>query len=989
MVRHYRATRFLVVLATLIVLGGLFRYAPNVTQSAPPFPPEITATLMLGSSTTRTLTILNASTQPITITLYEAEALPGSGESQSSNVQSSFPLSPSSLPANTTRFLVYFRDHADLSPAYRIADWKERGEMVYRILTDHAAQSQARLQAELNQRGYRFQSYWVVNALAVEGDAQVAEWMARQPEVAAVGVNHEYVRDLPTPEETGDSLAVGSLGWHLKNIGADIVWRDFGIEGAGITVAALDSGVLWNHTALRNNYRGLVGNTIDHSYNWADTAGTPASTTPIDPVGHGTHVMGTMAGRRGTDIVQSGVAPRARWIAVRGCGEFFCQEEDMLEAAQWLLAPTDLNGANPRPDLRPHIINNSWGFSSGGSEWFEGALAAWRAAGIFAPFAAGNAGPNCGTIDAPAISPNAFAIGATQRDSGIASFSAHGPTYDGRVKPDLVAPGTGIYAPYGNGRFASLSGTSMSSPMVAGAVALLWSANPALIGDVATTEQILRDTATPLYAEECDSPANNRPNNVFGMGLLNVAAAVREAGVEVPWFNVVPQVVIPPGQTVQVPVTFDAAQVPHIGTYNGRIAVDIRGTISHTNVKLVVVESTGNVEMTGQLLDADTGTGVAGTIAFEGGPTLLSAQNGAFTTQIPQGDYRVSATALGYLPLSATVQITEVTYLSLKMTADLPRLELDPLQLPLQAELRWGEKVTQTIRLSNSGSEPLVITPTIPSDEWQIVPLTFTMPYQLETFEVLRLENEQVYTQGVVMPFQVPLFGRYVTRLYPTSNGWIATAKTGDPRRTIRCLPTGFAYTGMLAPFWADLDPSQGGSIKAGLADPDTYVISYEGVPLRDTDGAPGAARYTFQVVFRRDGTIEYRYGQMGAMPPRWAIGMSSTQERAQSLGCFEEPRLLGFRGWQMLNQTSPREWMDVEDTTPLTVPPDGSIDIPIGFRGYSPSPWLNAPMRARVQLITNDLRHPTADIPTLVTIAPAPYHTWLGFTGYKTLWRE
>lgn len=989
MVRHYRATRFLVVLATLIVLGGLFWHVPQAVQSAPAFPPEITATLTLGSTTTRTLTILNSTSTPITVTLYEAQAAPDQSGATLPNRSASSPTIYTPLPLTTTRFLVYLRESADLSPAYGIADWAERGEMVYRILTNHAAQSQARLQTELSQRGYRFQSYWVVNALVVEGDTQVAAWIARQPEVEAVGVNHNYRRDLPSPEETGESIDADSIGWHLKSIGAESVWNDFGVEGSGITVAALDSGVLWNHTALRANYRGTTGNSVDHQYNWMDMAGTPASNMPVDSLGHGTHVMGTMAGRRGTDIVESGVAPLAKWIAVRGCGEFFCLEEDMVQAAQWLLAPTDLNGEHPRPDLRPHIINNSWGFSGGSSTWFEGVLGAWRAAGIFAPFAAGNAGPDCGTIDTPATSLNAFAIGATQRDSGIAPFSAHGPTYDGRVKPDLVAPGTGIYAPYGNGRFASMSGTSMSSPMVAGAVALVWSANPALIGDVARTEQILRDTATPLYAEECGSAYNSRPNNVFGMGLLNVVAAVREAGVEVPWFNVAPQVIISPGQTVQIPVIFDATKVSQIGTYHGRIAVSIGNTLSHTHVKLVVVESAGNVEMVGRLLDADSGKGVAGTITFEGGPTLQSERTGAFNTQIPQGDYRVSVTASGYLPISATVQITEVSYLSLAISADLPHLELEPLHYPLQADLAWGEIQTQTVRLSNRGSQPLVITPTIPADEWQVVPLTFTMPYQLETFEVLRLGNEQVYTQGVVMPFQVPLFGRYVTRLYPTSNGWIATARTGDPRRTIRCFPTGFAYSGMLAPFWADLDPSQGGSIKAGLADPDTYVISYEGVPLRDPTAAPGATRYTFQVVFRRNGTIEYRYGSMGAMPSRWAIGMSSTQERAQGLGCFEEPRLLGFRGWQLLNQTSPRTWMGLQDTSSLTIFPGGFVEIPIGFRGYSPAPWLNAPMHGRVELLTNDQRHPAADIPTRVAITSASHHTWFGFTGYRTLWHE
>jgi subtilisin family serine protease len=983
-VRHRRAFRFFVVLLTLIGLAGLFRFAPSIAAGASLLPPEITVNLPLGASTTRTITLNNPTNSPLTVTLYEAYAVPPLPVPSIEHPPES-PLK-NTFPVTTTSFLVYLNSNADLSAASSISNWDERGEFVYRRLTEHATQSQERLQQELRQRGYEFQSFWIVNAIAVEGDVQVAEWIGRQPEVAAVQANQTFPRPLPLPEPETTNLVPGSVGWHLEAIGATGVWQNFGVEGAGITVAALDSGVLWNHTVLEGNYRGNSNGDINHNYHWMDTAGTPASRIPYDPIGHGTHVIGTIAGRRGTDIVQSGVAPRARWIAVRGCGDYFCLEQDMLEAAQWLLAPTNLEGNQPRPDLRPHIINNSWGFTGDGSAWFEGVLAAWRAAGIFASFSAGNSGPNCNTIDSPALSPNAFAIGATQQDSTIARFSALGPTYDGRVKPDLVAPGSGIYAPFGDGRFVSLSGTSMASPMVAGAVALIWSANPALLGDVATTESILRESATPLFSDKCGSLNNSRPNNVFGMGLLDVDEAVRQARVDVPWVEVPNTMVIPPQRSIEIPITFDAGQVAALGTYQGRIAVDSGSAISHTTLKLVVVESPGTSAVSGRLIDGDTGTGLVGTLTFGDNVTLHSDQNGVFSGQVPQGNYTLTATAYGYLPLDVTAIVTDVTYLPLRLTADLPRLEISPLQKPLQVSLGWGEHLTQSVRVFNSGSQPLVITPTIPSDEWQITPLTFTTPYTLTTFEVLRLENEQVYTPGVVMPFQVPLFGRYVTRLYPTSNGWIATARTGDARRTVRCMPTGFAYDGMLAPLWADLDPSQGGSIKAGLVDEDTYVVSYEAIPLRD-NYAPNPPRYTFQVVLRRNGTIEYRYGQMGALPSRWAVGMNSKPERGQSLGCFESPVRLGYQGWQMMNQTSPLHWMAVEDTLPIVIPPGGEKDVSIGFHGYSPSPWLTRPMVGRVQLQSNDIRHPLVNVTAQVTMGLPPYRNFVGFTGNKVTW--
>ena len=215
--RNHRAARLLVFFATLLVLGGLFRYAPDPLYATPTFPPEITATLTLGSTTTRTLSFLNTSSTPITITFYEAEASPlfligehlasrGTGSEASPDLPLLTPTLNATVPLATPRWLVYLHENADVTPAYRIADWEARGDLVYRILTTHAAQSQARLQAELTQRGYRFQSFWVVNALVVDGDTHLAAWLAQQPEVAAVGINRSYPRQLPIPEEPGIQL---------------------------------------------------------------------------------------------------------------------------------------------------------------------------------------------------------------------------------------------------------------------------------------------------------------------------------------------------------------------------------------------------------------------------------------------------------------------------------------------------------------------------------------------------------------------------------------------------------------------------------------------------------------------------------------------------------------------------------------------------------------------------------------------------------------
>ena len=163
-------------------------------------------------------------------------------------------------------------------------------------------------------------------------------------------------------------------------------------------------------------------------------------------------------------------------------------------------------------------------------------MAALRAAGIFVVASAGNEGPTCGSVS----DPIAIYADGLQRRRGrtagrLVSFSSRGPvTVDGsnRPKPDIGAPGDGVLSSLPHNTYGTESGTSMAGPHVVGTVALMWSANPALIGDIARTEQILRDTARPYTGSDpgpgaCDDPPS--PNDGVGQGLLDAFAAVSEA----------------------------------------------------------------------------------------------------------------------------------------------------------------------------------------------------------------------------------------------------------------------------------------------------------------------------------------------------------------------------------------------------------------------------------------------------------------------------
>ena len=254
-------------------------------------------------------------------------------------------------------------------------------------------------------------------------------------------------------------------------------------------------------------------------------------------------------GRDGDNKI--GLAPGARWIACRNMRHGIGNPGSYLTCMEFLLAPFPLDG-DPFHDGDPaqgaHVVNNSWGCPQ-----LEGCLADTlriavenlRAAGQMMVVSAGNEGPACGTVqDPPAPYDAVFSVGAIARGDRAASFSSRGPvTVDsGQIlKPDVVAPGGDIRSSVPGG-YASLPGTSMAGPHVAGVVALLWSADPALAGDVDRTETLLIETAQHLTVDAicpegagepgavcaCDGDLpDSVPNQVYGWGEVDAWAAVQ------------------------------------------------------------------------------------------------------------------------------------------------------------------------------------------------------------------------------------------------------------------------------------------------------------------------------------------------------------------------------------------------------------------------------------------------------------------------------
>lgn len=446
-------------------------------------------------------------------------------------------------------YLIYFREKADLTLAYDLP-WETRGHYVVDALQTAAESSQRNVRLQLDRQGVRYAPFWIDNVIVVEeSEASTLNSLLNFPEISSIEMRREPLLFEPVePAEDQDRLetAIQAVESNLVRVKAPEVW-DLGITGEGITVASIDTGVRYTHEALMNQYRGnLGGGQFDHNYHWWDPYA--ASSEPFDPHDHGSHVTGTIIGDDG-GANQIGMAPGANWIACIGFTPS-ATDAGLLECAQFLTAPWDLNGDNPDPAMRPHIINNSWGSCGHDYDpWYQGVVDAWVAAGIYPVFANGNQRANCpvelGSVGTPARYGNVTGVGALGRDNGtLASYSLWGPsdvadTINARgypfQKPQVSAPGTNRSAVRSSDTaYGTYQGTSMAAPHVSGLVALIWSAAPCLLGDYATTETIIEKTAAPanvgsVYPGHPNDGPDGIPNQATGWGEIDALEAVTAA----------------------------------------------------------------------------------------------------------------------------------------------------------------------------------------------------------------------------------------------------------------------------------------------------------------------------------------------------------------------------------------------------------------------------------------------------------------------------
>ncbi|GIG64649.1 S8 family serine peptidase [Phytomonospora endophytica] len=498
-----------------------------------------------------------------------------------------------------TDFWLRFDDNVDLSAASRADSKEAKGAAVYEAKTSYADRTQKEARELLTDRGIGFQSFWIINTIKVTGDAALVEDLAVLSGVERI--EPDAVVQIEEPKAGTDEATVDAVEWNIDNINTPAVWDQYGVHGEGIVVANIDTGVDYLHPAVNSKYRGKnADGTYSHDYNWFDPTGVcDSAAAPCDNHGHGTHTMGTMVGGEGANTI--GVAPGATWIAAKGCSTNGCTESDLIASGQWIVAPTDVNGNNPDPSKAPHVVNNSWGGSPPSDDpWYEEIVQSWEDAGIFPSWSNGNDGDlGCNTSGSPGRYPVSYSSGAYDINNAIAYFSGRGPGRNGDVKPNLAAPGVNVRSAKPGGGYQSMSGTSMAAPHTTAVVALMWSAAPALIGDVAATKALLDDTARDTEDLECGGTLDD--NHVFGEGRLDALAAVEAS---------------PRGGT---------------GSLSGTVTGD--------------------------------GTALAGATVVIDGPmdrTLTTGADGKYNVSVASvGDYTITASKFGYGTETATGTVTE------------------------------------------------------------------------------------------------------------------------------------------------------------------------------------------------------------------------------------------------------------------------------------------------------------------------------------------
>ncbi|MCD0443104.1 S8 family serine peptidase [Glycomyces sp. A-F 0318] len=462
-----------------------------------------------------------------------------------------------------------------------------------------------------------------------------------------------------------DARVEANLDRSTAQISADAVWET-GVDGSGVTVAVLDTGIDDTHPDLAGQVAATANFTTTEDYR--------------DRNGHGTHVASIVAG---TGDPRSGVAPGADLVVGK------VLDDGGGGQVSWLI-----DGMEWAAEQDADVVNMSLGLSPGHYEapMLTDAIDELSdSTGVLFVVAAGNAGCDA-CIGSPGDAPSALTVGAVDHDDVLADFSNRGPVYEGfGLKPDITAPGVDIWAARADGTgedddpYTAYSGTSMAAPMVSGAAALLLAAEPDLTGpelkaalmagavptegasvfeqgtgrvDVARSiEAAVRPSEGSLDFGFFAYPQSDREPAVREVAYTNTteaeivldltAAAAAEDGTAAEGLSVEPSTLsIPPGASATARVTVDAEAAAD-GRYTGELTATADGAAVRTPVAFEVEAVHYELTLDAVARDgrpARTWANHAPSLVFDvetGEPMLDRCDSGPNCFRVPAGTYSV------------------------------------------------------------------------------------------------------------------------------------------------------------------------------------------------------------------------------------------------------------------------------------------------------------------------------------------------------------
>ncbi len=757
---------------------------------------------------------------------------------------------------------------------------------------------------------FEFQTFWVTNAIMVEAKPSVIEELSIRSDIDYIDIDPILDWDKPVESSEAprrDEKSPGGIEPGLEVINAPELWA-MGITGEGQIVMNIDTGVDISHPAINYKWRG---NHVPLDQAWFDP--NTGSDTPTDCDSHGTHTMGTMCGLETATGDTIGVAIGAEWIAAKT----ICSSphtSNSLNAFQWAMDP---DGDPGTTDDMPAAISNSWWDPSsnadlcGDANVYYSTLNAVEAAGIAVVFSAGNSGPGAQTITAPknlnTDEVNIWATGAIDgssylggNDDPIASFSSRGPSDCGGegsllIKPEASAPGVSVRSSTLGTSYGYKSGTSMASPHVAGAVALLKQFAPSLTGH--EIKMALYNTAVDLGTVGED--------NDYGMGVIDVYAAFLSLGTPDD---------VPPTQITDL----DAINVysngydlvwtaPFDESQNGVVAYDIRvsstpinndtdfanatqisygtpasaGTmevyqvsgLDFNDIKYYAIKSRdiwNNVSMMSNVVMAETFGAPAITVAPEQLDYPAVEVGTVFDDAIVITNSSDQQSTLDY-----TVSLENNTFPMGAVTGQIiakhngnQSKSIEEKGAPISSGGQSFDGAggpdggNYVWRDSNDPNGPVYVWNDISTTGTE---LTFSNGNQ-----------DDGWSNSLALGFSFNFYGTNYTSVRFTSNGLISFDPLTSSFRTNKEIPEATTPNNFIAPFWDDLTGKNQGAYFY-QQDGDKFIIQFNDLQkyYGAAQGGP-SGHYTFQVVIDASGKIKIYYKEMNGAVDEATVGIEN-----------------------------------------------------------------------------------------------------------------